>query len=68
MKVGGIVSRDLRNNNNNNNNNNMRTGFEFIDLTIDDRDGSWFCELLNTRFIESFCNASRTCHLNKYRN
>ena len=35
VKVGGIVSRELRTNNNNNNN--MRIGFEFIDLSTNDR-------------------------------
>jgi nucleoside-triphosphatase THEP1 len=30
VKVGGIVSRELRNNN-------MRIGFEFIDLSTDDK-------------------------------
>jgi nucleoside-triphosphatase len=63
LKVGGIVSRDLRGGN-------MRIGFEFIDLTTNDRDvlasingdgpkvGKYFVNLAGCRFaVERLTNA-----------
>jgi nucleoside-triphosphatase len=59
VKVGGIVSRELRTNNNNDN---MRIGFEFIDLGTNDRNvlasiagngpkvGKYFVNIAGCRF------------------
>jgi nucleoside-triphosphatase len=66
VKVGGIVSRELRTNNN------MRIGFEFIDLTTNDRNvlasitgngpkaGKYFVNVTGCRFAaERLMNAVR---------
>ena len=70
VKVGGVVSRELRRTNNNNN---MRIGFEFIDLATNDRNvlasiitgngpkvGKYFVNVAGCRFAaERLTNAVR---------